>query len=255
MRMIGRGALLLTVVLLTARTLAGEPSSPSGRVRSSVASLSPHAPGVFVRDCNDSVYGELGRGGGRTRWFSARSRSWASRVPSRARSLLPIKAWAIPVPQGLGRGKRWRRDRGLDYRSGHRPSPHDVRPLRLGRPQLVPARSGRHDHRVRAVSAPSVDQFNGGFLVTDRTCATLEVSTGGGEPLRRLVSFGALSCRGEPESDQRPMSPTTMKMVTWIARSGDISLREVSSRRARRRVARALFGARHERQTVQARDD
>jgi hypothetical protein len=37
-------------------------------------------------------------------------------------------------------------------------------------------------------------QFNGGFLVTGRTCATLIVTGDGTQPARRLVSFGATSC-------------------------------------------------------------
>jgi hypothetical protein len=196
MRMIGRGALLLTVVLLTACTLAGEPSSPSGTVRSPVASLSPHAPGVFVRDCNDSVYGELGRG-------------W------RKDSVVlgPIAFVGL-------RGYRHEPDRSFRSRHGRYPS-LKVLAVVSGGGAIAVSIIHRDIDRVRMMYDPSVwgdrnwypleagdtttvfgpcpphrsTQFNGGFLVTDRTCATLEVSTGGGEPLRRLVSFGALSCR------------------------------------------------------------
>jgi hypothetical protein len=60
MRIVRCGAFILAVALLTACTSTapvGERSTPSGMPESP----SPHT-GVFVRACEDSVFGELGQG-------------------------------------------------------------------------------------------------------------------------------------------------------------------------------------------------
>jgi hypothetical protein len=151
---------------------------------------------VFVRACNDSVFGELGQGwkkvslimgpiafaglrtyrDGPDRFFRSRN----GRYP-------PLKVLAVVTG-----------DRVISVSIAHRDT-HRVRmmydPSAWGNRNLYPLDAGDTTTVFGPCLPHRSTQFNGGFLVTGRTCATLEVSIGGEEPLRKLVSFGALSCR------------------------------------------------------------
>jgi len=150
---------------------------------------------VFVRACDNSVFGELGR-------------DWR-------------KAAVIMGPIAFVGLRGWREGPDREFRSRHGRYPAlKVLAIVTGDSVISVSIAHRDTDRVRMLYDPSVwrdhnlypldagdtttvfgpcrphrsTQFNGGFLVTGRTCATLEVSPGGGQPLRRLVSFGAQSC-------------------------------------------------------------
>jgi hypothetical protein len=163
--------------------------------QSPTASPSPQA-GVFVRACDDTVFGELG--------------------PSWRKDSVVIGPIAFV---GL-RGYRHGPDRFFQPRNG-RYRALKVLAVVTGDRVITVSIADRNTDQVRLMYDPSAwgdrtlypleagdtttvfgpclphrsTQFNGAFLVTSRTCATLEVSIGDGEPLRRLVSFGAQSCR------------------------------------------------------------
>ncbi len=150
---------------------------------------------MFVRACDDSVFGELGQG-----WKKA------------SVIMGPIAFVGLP-------GHRDGPDRYFRSRHGRYPA-LKVLAVVTGNGVISVSIARRDTDRVRMMYDPSAwgdrnlypleagdtttvfgpclphrsTQFNGGFLVTGRTCATLEVSAGGGQPLRKLVSFGALSC-------------------------------------------------------------
>jgi hypothetical protein len=199
MTMIRCGALTLAVALLTACTStspAGERSTPTAMPQSSpTASPSPQAS-VFVRACNDIVSGELGQGWrndsvvigpiafvglrgyrqGPDRFFQSRNGRY------RALKVLAVVTGAKVITVSIA----------------HR-NTDQVRmmydPAAWGNRTLYPLEAGDTTTVFGPCLPQRSTQFNGAFLVTRRTCATLGVSIGGGEPLRRLVSFGALSCR------------------------------------------------------------
>jgi hypothetical protein len=197
MAMIRCGALTLAVALLTACTStapAGERSTPTGAPQSPPPSPSPQT-GVFVRACDDSVYGELGQGWrkdsvvigpiafvGLRGYRHVPDRFFTSRN-GRYRSLK-----VLAVVTGAGMITVSIADRDTDQvRMMYDPSAWGDR-------TLYPLEAGDRTTVFGPCLPHRSTQFNGGFLVTGRTCATLEVSIGGGEPLRKLVSFGALSC-------------------------------------------------------------
>jgi hypothetical protein len=198
MRIIRCGALLLTVALTacTSTRPAGERSTPTATLGSPAASPSPKASGVFVRACDDSVFGELGRG-----WKKA------------SVIMGPIAFVGLP-------SYRDGPDRFFRSRHGRYPAlkvlavvsgegvisvsivPGDTDRVRMmydpaawGERNLYPLDAGDTTTVFGPCLTHRSTQFNGGFLITGRTCATLEVSVGGEQPLRKLVSFGALSCR------------------------------------------------------------
>jgi hypothetical protein len=195
--MIRHGGLLLTLALLMACTSPGERPTSTGTLQSPAESPSPKTPpGVFVRACDDSVFGELGQGwkkasvimgpiafvglhsyrDGPDRYFLSKH----GRYPA-------LKVLAVVTG-----------DEVISVSIAHRDTDR-VRmmydPSAWGDRNLYPLEAGD----TTTVFGPCLPhrsiQFNGGFLVTGRICATLEVSPAGGQPLRRLVSFGALSCR------------------------------------------------------------
>lgn len=196
MRIIRCRALLLTVALTvcTSTTPAGERSTPTATPGSAAASPSPKAPGVFVRACDDSVFGELGQGwkkasvimgpiafvglpsyrDGPDRYFRSRH----GRYPA-------LKVLAVVTGDGVISVSIARRDTDR-VRMMYDPSAWGDR-------NLYPLEAG--DTTTVFGPCHRSTQFNGGFLVTGRTCATLEVSASGGQPFHRLVSFGAGSCR------------------------------------------------------------
>jgi hypothetical protein len=196
MWMTRRWVLLVTVVLLMACTSPGDRPTSTDTLGSPAASPSPKAPGVFVRACDDSVFGELGQG-----WKKA------------SVIMGPIAFVGLP-------GYRDGPDRYFRSRHGRYPA-LKVLTVVTGNGVISVSIAHRDTDRVRMMYDPSAwgdgnlyrleagatttvfgpclphrsTQFNGGFLVTGRTCATLEVSIGRQEPLRRLVSFGGLHCR------------------------------------------------------------
>lgn len=198
MTMIRFGALTLAVALLTACTSiapAGERSTPTAMPQSPTASSSPQA-GVFVRACDDTVFGELGPGWrkdsvvigpisfvglrgyrhGPDRFFQPRNRRY------RALKVLAVVTGDRVITVSIA-------DRNTDQvRMMYDPSAWGDR-------TLYPLEAGDTTTVFGPCLPQRSTQFNGAFLVTGRTCATLEVSIGDGEPLRRLVSFGAPSCR------------------------------------------------------------
>ena len=196
--MIRCGALTLTVALLSACTSTVptvERSTPVATPQSQTASPAPEA-GVFVRACDDSVFGELGPG-------------WRKD----SLGIGPISFVGL-------RGYRHRPDRFFQPRNG-RYRALKVLAVVTGDRVITVSIADRNTDQVRMMYDSSAwgdrtlypleagdtttvfgsclphrsTQFNGAFLVTGRTCATLEVSMGGGEPSCRLVSFGAPSCR------------------------------------------------------------
>ncbi len=191
-----RWVLLVTVVLLMACASPGDRPTSTDTLRSPAVSPSPNAPGLFVRACDDSVFGELGQG-----WKKA------------SVIMGPIAFVGLP-------GYRDGPDRYFRSRHGRYPA-LKVLAVVTGNGVISVSIAHRDTDRVRMMYDPSAwgdrnlypleagdtttvfgpclphrsTQFNGGFLVTGRTCATLEVSIGRQEPLRRLVSFGGLHCR------------------------------------------------------------
>jgi hypothetical protein len=168
---------------------------PHPTLGSPSTSPSPKAPGVFVRACDDSVFGELGQG-----WKKASVimgpiafvglpgyrdgperdfRSRHGRYPA-------LKVLAVVTGNGVISVSIARRDT-VRVRMMYDPSAWGDR-------NLYPLEAGDTTTVFGPCLPHRSTQFNGGFLVTGRTCATLEVSAGGGQPLRKLVSFGALSC-------------------------------------------------------------
>lgn len=198
MRIIRCGTLLLTVALTvcTSTRPAGEGSTPTATLGSPAASPSPKAPGVFVRACDDSVFGELGRGwkkasvimgpiafvglpsyrDGPDRYFRSRH----GRYP--ALKVLAVVSGEGVISVSIAPGDTDRVRMMYD-------------PSAWGDRNLYPLEAGDSTTVFGPCLTRRSTQFNGGFLVTGRTCATLEVSVGGEQPLRKLVSFGALSCR------------------------------------------------------------
>jgi len=198
MPMIRCGALTLAVALLTACTStapAGERPTPAAMSQSPTASPSPQA-GVFVRACDDSVFGELGPGWrkdsvvigpisflglrgyrhGPDRFFQSRNGRY------RALKVLAVVTGDREVTVSIA-------DRNTDQvRMKYDPSAWGDR-------TLYPLEAGDTTTVFGPCLPHRPTQFNSAFLVTGRACATLEISTGDGEPLRRLVSFGAQSCR------------------------------------------------------------
>lgn len=198
MTVIRCGALTLAVGLLTACTStapAGERSTSSALPQSPTASPSPQA-GVFVRACDDRVFGELGRGWrkesvvigpiafvglrgyrqGPDRFFQPRNGRY------RALKVLAVVTGAKVITVSIA-------DQNTDQvRMMYDPSVWGDR-------TLYPLEAGDTTTVFGPCLPQRATQFNGAFLVTGRTCATLEVSIGDGEPLRRLVSFGVPSCR------------------------------------------------------------
>jgi hypothetical protein len=192
------GALTLAVALLTACTStapAGERSIPTAMPPSPTASPSPQA-GVFVRACDDSVVGELGPG-----WRK-------DSVVIGPIAFVGLRGYRHG-PDGFfqPRNGRYRALKVLAVVPGDRMITVSIADRSTDRVRMMYDPSAWGDRTLYPLEAGDTTtvfgpclpnrstQFNGAFLVTGRTCATLEVSIGGGEPLRRLVSFGALSCR------------------------------------------------------------
>jgi hypothetical protein len=196
MRMIRRRALLIAVSLLTACTSPGEPPTPTGTLHSPAASPSPTARGVFVRACDNSVFGELGQGWkkasvimgpiafvGLRGYRDGPDRDFRSRqVRYPALKVLAVVTGDSVISVSIAHGDTDRVRMMYD-------------PSAWGDRNLYPLNAGDTTTVFGPCLPHRSTQFNGGFLVTGRTCATLKVSPGGGQPLRRLVSFGAPSCR------------------------------------------------------------
>jgi hypothetical protein len=182
--MIRHGGLLLTVALLIACTSPGERPTPTATPGSPAVSPSPKtAPGVFVRACDNSVFGELGQGwkkasvimgpiafvglpsyrDGPDRFFRSRD----GRYPA-------LKVLAVVTG-----------DRVISVSIDHRDTDR-VRmmydPSAWGDRNLFPLEAGDTSTVFGPCLPHRSTQFNGGFLVTGRTCATLEVSPAGGNP-------------------------------------------------------------------------
>jgi hypothetical protein len=169
--------------------------SPSGNGGpSSNPTGSASGPDAFVRACETRVSGELG--------------AWRKD----AIILGPIGFLGLG---GAGRepnaafnphGRRYRSLKALAVVSNIGPVTVSIDPADLGRVRLLYDPSVWNDRNLYPLEAgdaattftPCHDgrttQFNGGFLVTGRTCATLVATVEGRRPVRRTVSFGASSC-------------------------------------------------------------
>lgn len=190
-------ATVLGTILLAAACTAGarEPSTTAGRPSPSEASSS-RQPGVYVRACDSSVHGEL-------------PRDWQKN----AVVIGPVAFVGLP-------GYRDAPDRFFAPRGGRYPFLKVLIVLTGGRRVTVSVAAEDTD-RIRLMYDPSTwgdrnlypieagetatvfgpclphrsTQFNGGFLVSGRVCATIEVQVGDTEPQRSVVSFGARCAR------------------------------------------------------------
>jgi hypothetical protein len=155
---------------------------------------SASGPGAFVRGCETRVSGELG--------------SWRKD----AIILGPIGflglGGASREPNAAFRphGRRYRSLKALAVVSDVGPVTVSIDSADLGRVRLLYDPSAWNDRNLYPLEAGDAEttftpcrdgrttQFNGGFLVTGRTCATLVATAEGSQPVRRTVSFGASSC-------------------------------------------------------------
>src|SRR5437867_7125985 len=193
MRVLARGACLIGCLWLAAACTSPGPGEDGS---SAPAQTSPAFPlDTATRSCDTSVHGDLGSG-----WrkdavilgpIGFLGLGGASREPDasfRPQGSLYHSLKALAVVSGDGAVTVSIDPADLDrVRLLYDPSSWDDS-------NLYPLDAGDRTTVFASCGKGGTTQFNGGFLVTRRTCATLVVTVGGAKPVRRLVSFGSTSC-------------------------------------------------------------
>lgn len=179
---------ILGLVILVACT---SPSSDEPRVRASPTQ--EHEPGLFVRECESSVSGDLG-----PRWRRGEIEAGPVVFVAASGYADDPEAW-FGAP-----GDRATVQKVLIVVAGGRSVTLSVRhpdaalfydPERWGDRNVVPFRRG--DPRVRFEPCGGDQrhtQFNGAFLLRGEACVPVEVRPQGGPAIFATLSFGAGDC-------------------------------------------------------------